>query len=161
MPNPTVTLSSSQPSVMCSGQSATLSASGASSYSWNTGSTSPSIVVSPTTTTTYTVLGTNSSGCSITSILTQSVNTCTDMSFNLMNQSTKTIIYPNPANEVLFVEVKTQADYELTDAAGRLILKGMLINGINKLNLAELSQGMYFIKITSLNNSKEDFKIIK
>lgn len=44
------------------GQSTTLTASGSSSYSWNTGATSASITVSPSSTTTYTVTGTTT-GC--------------------------------------------------------------------------------------------------
>jgi len=42
---------------ICSGQSATLTASGATNYVWSTGATTASIAVSPNTTTTYTVLG--------------------------------------------------------------------------------------------------------
>ena len=56
------------------GQSTTLTASGASSYQWNTGATSASITVSPTSTTTYTVTGTTSNGCSGTSSVTVTVN---------------------------------------------------------------------------------------
>jgi hypothetical protein len=42
---------------ICSGQSVTLTATGATSYTWNTGQNTASIVVSPTTTTTYIVTG--------------------------------------------------------------------------------------------------------
>jgi len=48
---------------ICLGSSATLTASGASSYSWSTGSTQSSITVSPTNNTWYVVTGTNSNGC--------------------------------------------------------------------------------------------------
>jgi hypothetical protein len=57
---PTVLVNS--PSI-CSGATTTLTATGASTYSWNTGATTSSIVVSPGTTTAYTVNGTASSGC--------------------------------------------------------------------------------------------------
>jgi len=56
----------SQPNVVatsttaCSGQSASISASGANTYSWNTGATTATLTINPaTTTTTYTVTGTN------------------------------------------------------------------------------------------------------
>jgi len=58
-----LTVSISSPSVICSGQSATLTASGAPNYSWSTGATTNSIVVSPTVTTSYNVAGTNVNGC--------------------------------------------------------------------------------------------------
>ena len=48
---------------LCSGSSATLIAAGSTSYTWNTGATTNSLVVSPTTNTSYTVSG-SSSGCS-------------------------------------------------------------------------------------------------
>ena len=48
------------------GNSATLTASGANSYSWSTGETTASITVTPDVTTTYTVIGYSENGCQIT-----------------------------------------------------------------------------------------------
>ncbi len=59
---PTVTVSASD-SVYCLGGGSALYASGANTYSWNTGQTATSIFVSPSVTTTYSVTGTGSSGC--------------------------------------------------------------------------------------------------
>ena len=64
-PTPSVTLTSSPNSSICAGASATLSANGASSYSWSSGAGTSSIIVSPSITTVYTVTGT-SLGCSDT-----------------------------------------------------------------------------------------------
>ncbi len=52
---PTITVNSP---TICAGQTATLSASGATSYSWNTTATTPDINISPSSTTSYTVIGT-------------------------------------------------------------------------------------------------------
>jgi hypothetical protein len=50
--------------VTCPGYNITLTASGANSYTWNPGaSTNSSVTFFPTTTTTYTVTGTNAAGC--------------------------------------------------------------------------------------------------
>ncbi|MCE9540044.1 MAG: hypothetical protein K8R85_12625, partial [Bacteroidetes bacterium] len=57
---------------ICTGQSATLSASGGTTYLWSTGATTSSITESPTATTSYTVTGT-SGGCSGTAIATVSI----------------------------------------------------------------------------------------
>jgi hypothetical protein len=55
---------SASSTTLCAGQTTTLTAAGASSYAWQPGSqTTASIAVSPSTTTTYTVTGTNG-GCS-------------------------------------------------------------------------------------------------
>jgi hypothetical protein len=62
-PSPTVIATSSSPSI-CVGGSATLSASGAVTYTWNPGNiVGASFSVSPAATTIYTVTGTNASGC--------------------------------------------------------------------------------------------------
>ncbi len=69
------TVSAANPAAICAGQSATLSASGTTTYSWSTGSTSSSIVVSPTVTTTYTVGGSNIGTCIQSSkVVTVTVN---------------------------------------------------------------------------------------
>ncbi|MES2567029.1 MAG: T9SS type A sorting domain-containing protein [Bacteroidota bacterium] len=60
---PAISISAS-PSTICSGNSSTLTATGAVSYVWSSGPTSSSIVVSPTTSITYTVTGTGANGCS-------------------------------------------------------------------------------------------------
>jgi gliding motility-associated-like protein len=56
--SPTVTANS--PSI-CAGQTAVVTASGATTYTWNTGPTTASISVSPSVTTIYTVTGSNGS----------------------------------------------------------------------------------------------------
>ena len=61
-PSPTVSVSNT--GTFCSGANATLSASGANTFTWNPGAlTSSQIIVSPTVSTVYTVSGTNSVGC--------------------------------------------------------------------------------------------------
>jgi large repetitive protein len=60
---------------ICTGTSATLTASGASSYSWSSGGTSSTEIVTPPSSTTYTVTGTTN-GCSNTALSIVSVITC-------------------------------------------------------------------------------------
>lgn len=56
---------------ICAGSSASLTASGAAAYLWSPGSlTGPTVVVTPSSTTTYTVTGTDPGGCSDTAMLT-------------------------------------------------------------------------------------------
>ncbi len=87
---PTLTVNS--PSI-CSGQSATLTASGAATYTWNTGATSASIVVNPTVTTTYTVTGALStcSGERTTTVTLLSAPSITATPVNICNGQTATL----------------------------------------------------------------------
>ncbi|GAB3991197.1 hypothetical protein GCM10028807_20780 [Spirosoma daeguense] len=72
-PRPVATLS---PATICVGQSATLTASGGSSYTFSTGTSNldGSLVVSPTSTTAYSVTVANASGCVSTTSATVTVN---------------------------------------------------------------------------------------
>jgi hypothetical protein len=70
LPNVTVTGNTA----ICSGDSTLLTASGASTYVWNTAETTSSIYAAPTTATTYTVTGTDANGCSNTATYAVSVN---------------------------------------------------------------------------------------
>jgi len=64
-----LTITVNSPTI-CANASATLTASGATTYSWSTGATTASIVVSPTTATVYTVSGVsgNSMGAATTTV---------------------------------------------------------------------------------------------
>ncbi|GAB4203298.1 MAG: hypothetical protein Fur0023_10080 [Bacteroidia bacterium] len=75
---PTVSVNSA---TICSGQSATLAASGGTTYLWNTGATSSSIAVSPSTTTNYTVTGKNGT-CQDTKTTSVIVNPTPNISVN-------------------------------------------------------------------------------
>jgi hypothetical protein len=69
-PNPTVAVSNQ---TICSGQTAILTATGATAYSWSTGATTNTISVSPTSLTIYTVVGTTNS-CTNTRTVSVTVN---------------------------------------------------------------------------------------
>ena len=62
---------------ICAGSTATLTASGVSTYTWSTGSNSNTISVTPTVTTTYTLSGTVS-GIGCTSTITRSITVFTN-----------------------------------------------------------------------------------
>ncbi len=71
-PLPTIGISS--PSVICKGQTALMTASGAISYTWNTGAFTPSENVNPIVSTTYTVTGKDVNGCINTGTVFLTVN---------------------------------------------------------------------------------------
>lgn len=79
--NPTVSAISSS-SAVCAGTSATLTAGGANTYSWTSIGIGSTIVVTPTTNTTYTVEGTDSNGCTDMQLVSVNSNSLPVMSAN-------------------------------------------------------------------------------
>ncbi len=67
---------------ICGGQSATLSASGANTYLWSTGSAANPLIVSPASPMSYTVTGTTAAGCTATASTNVSVNSLPLISVN-------------------------------------------------------------------------------
>lgn len=71
---PTIISLTSNPASVCAGGTVTLDASGAISYSWQPGNlTGQQVMVNPTTTTTYTVTGTDANGCTGTATITANI----------------------------------------------------------------------------------------
>ena len=125
-PLPTVTASSSA-SVICTGNSVLLTASGSPSvtYSWNTGATTTTLSVSPTITTNYTVTATNACGTA-TAALTQNVSPCTGVEEMLSSQQIS--IYPDPASDHVNMAITSYLAtnniiVEITDAPGKVLMK--------------------------------------
>lgn len=73
-PLPTVLINAGSPVSTCGTQTTTLTGSGASTYTWNTGPNTSTLNVSPSATTNYTLTGTSSQGCVNSIITTVSVN---------------------------------------------------------------------------------------
>jgi Peptidase M60, enhancin and enhancin-like/N-terminal domain of M60-like peptidases/Secretion system C-terminal sorting domain len=92
--------------IICAGQSATLTASGAETYAWSNGESSASIIVSPTETTTFTVTGTTS-GCTAAPMMAEVIvnpvpvvsvgnaSICAGQSATLMASGAETYIWSN------------------------------------------------------------------
>ncbi|MFA6924481.1 MAG: gliding motility-associated C-terminal domain-containing protein [Bacteroidales bacterium] len=90
-PNPVISASGA---VICRGSSTTISASGGNNYIWSNSQTSQSIIVNPTSTTTYFVTGTDLNGCSNTAQAVVTVNANPVISANgatICNGSSTTI----------------------------------------------------------------------
>jgi hypothetical protein len=146
--NPTPTVSAvTSSSLICTGQSATLTASGASTYTFNPGGTGSSIVVSPTSTAVYTVTGTDANGCTNTTAITQNVSACTGVVS--ISQVEKLSIYPNPTNGVLTI-TKDGSDIgkiEVYNSLGSLIYSANVTDTKTQIDLTQHANGIYFVRI--------------
>ncbi len=79
---PVISISSSSSS-LCAGSSATLTASGALTYTWDAGSSSNPLVDAPLLNTTYSVIGTSAAGCTNTATSSIIVNALKTISGNI------------------------------------------------------------------------------
>lgn len=153
LPSVSITPSST---LICSGQTATLTAGGASTYTWNTGSTASLVAVSPTVTTNYTVTGTASTGCKAANIFTLSVSPCTGISE--MSNEEGLIIYPNPVNDALYIKSDLNVkSVELFESTGKLIVA----SNDGYIDLSNVAKGLYLVKINFDNNKSSLKKVVK
>jgi len=142
---PTVSATTSN-TLICAGQNATLTATGANTYSWMPSGSGASIVVSPTVNATYTVTGTNTvTGCSNTSIVTQNVSACTGINALTANNNSFNV-FPNPNSGKFTIELPADAQVEITNALGEIIFNQSLKKGKQTINLSTNAKGIYFIK---------------
>lgn len=157
-PLPSISAMSSN-TIICVGATATLTASGGTSYIWNTTSTATTIAVSPLITTTYNVIGTNVFGCSNNFNIIQNVSTCTDIDNTFANENILEEIYPNPNNGSFLINLNQESKIFITDALGKIIYKNNHSSGFNIIELLYVSNGVYFVSIES-NKRIKTYKLV-
>lgn len=146
LPNVNATSSSS---LICAGQSVTLTANGASSYTWSIGQSGTSVVDFPGSITTYSVIGTATNGCTNSALITQNVSVCLGLENITKENSIK--VFPNPNNGSFNIEINIPGEFniEFFNTLGQVVYKENLNYGLNKINL-EVKSGVYYYTI--LNN---------
>lgn len=63
--------------------------------------------------------------------------------------SVKINIYPIPTKGLLYVDINNNSDYAVTDLNGKLITKGVFLNGTNQIDLSRYEAGVYFLRIVN------------
>jgi len=58
-------------------------------------------------------------------------------------------MYPNPSTGLLNIETKTFADYLIHNSIGAIVKRGKLSEGRNKIDLHDLTNGVYFVTVTT------------
>ena len=139
----------SSATVICVGETATLSVNGADSYGWNTSETTATIVVSPTTTTVYTVTGTSSvTSCSAVATISQQVSECTGLS--AVNASSAELnLYPNPTQGRFVLESDLKGTIIMTNVLGQQVYTGVHAGGKSEINITPFQNGIYLISLES------------
>ena len=143
-PLPSVTAVASKTSV-CRGQSYTITASGASTYSWNTGATTASIVASSTlvANVNYTVTGTDANGCNNSNFIVIKVNSCIGID-ELSNNRIQ--VYPNPSQGWVSINTIDAVPFGVYNEWGQLVYRHTKGNELKETIRIHLSPGVFFIK---------------
>ncbi len=142
---PTVVAMASSTNI-CREEVIELTASGASSYSWNTGSTTSSISVSPTVSTTYSVIGASSIGCSSNATIFVKVSICLGFHETNSHIIDGVKVYPNPSSGNFSIQSNREVQLNLVNALGQ-VLKVLDLNQNNsyRINIEGLISGIYFL----------------
>lgn len=165
-PNPTVTATSNaiDPNQICKGESITLTGNGASTYQWAANTLyiqASNAIVSPQTTTTYSLTGTGTNGCSGVTTFVVVVSDCTGLTENLRSlEGVK--VYPNPTAGDFTLELNNTLvkTIQVIDLNGKVISTNTSSLDKVKLNIANLANGVYYVKVQS-NNAVEVKRIVK
>ncbi len=158
LPKPNLTINASQ-GFVCSGSSVTLSATGASSYTWSLGGTVSTCTIAPLANTIYTVSGANQSGCMNQATYTQFAYLCNGVSENAGDRFS---IYPNPARTKINIVTSgndTEIKYQLVDAIGRVLKEGKFSATI-EIDIENFAAGVYLLSVVK-DREKSVMRLVK
>ena len=158
-PNPTVTTSANRTSI-CAKESVSLTASGASTYSWSNGVSTGSQTLSLTSNTVLSVVGTSSDGCVGTSSISITVKACTGV--DEQNATTVQLV-PNPTHGA--VNYALSGDYrncqmQVYDAQGKLVQTIQPVANEDVIHLEAMPSGLYYLQLRD-GSSVKTVKLVK
>ncbi|MDI1356499.1 MAG: T9SS type A sorting domain-containing protein [bacterium] len=160
---PVPTISISGKSVVCYGQSTTLTANGAVNYQWSNGFATPSIVVTPTGLSSFSVVGsTGTSPCSSNASITVNVTECLGAEQNL-KQNAEIKVFPNPFIDKIIVDggraSNRNAIVSVANSLGEIVfsIQRQVENESSErqtLDLKDFPPGVYFLTICNGSEQK-------
>jgi hypothetical protein len=62
-------------------------------------------------------------------------------------------VYPNPAEETLYVNINRKSDYSVIDIFGKIVKTGKVEQGENELDIKNYQAGIYFLKLSNEKGS--------
>jgi hypothetical protein len=147
-PSPTLTATQSN-SLICAGQSSTLTVNGSFNYAWNTNGTpyvyitANQIAVSPTVTTSYTVTGIDPNNCADDIVITQIVNKCDGL---WAGDSKPVRIFPNPSKGRFTISATGDIELYLIAETGQIVKVISCSQGNDyEVEVEGLAEGLYFL----------------
>lgn len=147
--------------VICLGESVTLTAGGAAYFNWNnTGTTgSPNYTVTPLSTGLHSVTGTGSNGCSATRTISISVNICTGLQ-DMDSGNEDITLSPNPASGFVTIGTAHPSAIRICNLLGEVVLETSVSASESVLDLHSFPNGLYLVKI-AYGNKETVIRLIK
>ena len=157
-PSPDLKVSKSH-SVGCFGAPISLTASGASTYSWNTGANNAVLSTTLAATTSFTLTGAIGS-CTQQVVVTQDMKDCT--SLNEYDLSAGNKVFPVPFSSELRIlnSAVKKATVEISDVNGKKIFAGSTENGGLVIDTDSWSSGVYFYTLSE-GSQRVTGKVVK
>lgn len=146
IPPPVITANSP---TICKGDTATLTASGADTYTWSNGATGATIQVTPTASTGYTVTGYTTTGCQAAVNVTVSVQTCTGVK---EEEVIALKLFPNPATTYTMLDASSldgEKVVEVIDIVGKTVYARQSTDSMIMLDVSALAKGSYIVKVST------------
>lgn len=151
-----------QDSLICAGESTSLTVSGSSNYLWTTNlATTGYLVISPSVTTTYSVVTSGNKGCRYTASFTENVSSCDGID-KLTNGDLKNNIYPNPNNGDFKISAYGNEEKKrllIFNSMGEFIFEKLLTESETSVRTS-LSSGMYYYKIEGAGKTLSSGKLV-
>lgn len=63
-------------------------------------------------------------------------------------------VYPNPASDIVMIKAEGNYSYEIVDLTGKIVRSAQDLNGVQSINVSDLSKGAYMIKLNNANRSE-------
>lgn len=147
---------------ICKNETITLSASGASTYSWNSGQTNGTISISQSLPVfSYSVTGISAAGCTSGKTILITLSPCTGID-EARADATGISVFPNPANGVFNVKLDVITDrtvVEIYNGLGQMILSQQALQQEVEIDFKEQSNGLYYLKLKG--SDKTVIKLVK
>ncbi len=123
----TLTITTSN-TVICKGETTTLTVTGGTNYQWNNGPLTNYNVISPTTNVTYTATSTDTNNCTFTATHTQTVDLCTSLDKLAGGTSSRQVnVYPNPNNGAFTIKTELPgATLSIMNSLGQVVYETKL-----------------------------------
>ena len=126
-------------------ESGTLTASGASTYTWSNAIIGQSILVTPTISTNYTVTGTDLNGCTNTGTVTQFVAFCGSFE-KIQPNEILFFVSPNPSSGAFVFSSTENGRLQIFNSLGQLVLETDIQNKDNPIQTS-LPKGIYYYSV--------------